>query len=98
MSTTIQSLIGQQQRIRNLSNQAYRNALARAQVKGKGKRKRRSLAKDDRRWNLLVTQLDEDMLQGDKKVPPERYRTAIEQYFEEISKLKSEQGLEQGSE
>ena len=98
MSTTIQSLIGQQQRIRNLSNQAYRNALARAQVKGKGKRKRRSLAKDDRRWNLLVAQLYEDMLQGDKKVPPERYRTAIEQYFEKISKLKSEQGLEQGGE
>jgi len=88
----MQALMAQQQRMRNLSNQAYRNALARAKVKNKGKKPK--LAKDDSRWNLLVGQLDEDMLQGDKKVPPERYRTAIEQYFEKISKLKAEQDSE----
>ena len=92
MSSMMQALMAQQQRMRNLSNQAYRNALARAKVKNKGKKPK--LAKDDSRWNLLVGQLDEDMLQGDKKVPPERYRTAIEQYFEKISKLKAEQDSE----
>ena len=89
----MRQLMGQRQRMRNLSNKAYRNALARARVKDKNKRKPK-LAKDDRRWNLLVSQLDEDMLQGDKKVPPERYRSAIDQYFEKISKLKNEQDSE----
>ena len=89
MSSLMRQLMGQRQRMRNLSNQAYRNALARARVKDKNKRKPK-LAKDDRRWNLLVSELDEDMLQGDKKVPPERYRSAIDQYFEKISKLKNE--------
>ena len=88
MSSMMQQLMGQRNRMRNLSNRAYRNALARAKVKNKGKRKPK-LAKDDRRWNLLVSELDENMLQGDKKIPPERYRSAIDQYFEKISKLKN---------
>jgi hypothetical protein len=87
----LRQLMGQQQRMRNLSNQAWRNALARARVKENAKKRKPKLAKDDRRWNLLVSQLDENMLQGDKKVPPERYRSAIDQYFEKISKLKSNQ-------
>jgi hypothetical protein len=90
MSSMMRQLMGQRNRMRNLSNQAYRNALARAKVKNKGKRKPK-LAKDDRRWNLLVSELDENMLQGDKKIPPERYRSAIDQYFEKISKLKNAQ-------
>ena len=93
MSSMMQALMAQQQQMKNLSNQAYRNALARAKVKNKGKRKQK-LAEHDRRWNLLVGQLDEDMLQGNKKVPPERYRSAIEQYFEKISQLKAEQDSE----
>ena len=92
MASMMQTLMAQQQRIKNLSNQAYRNALARAKVKNK--RKKPQLAKDGRRWNVLVGQLIEDMLQGDKKVPPERYRTAIDQYFEKISKLKAERDSE----
>jgi hypothetical protein len=90
MSSMMRQLMGQRNRMRNLSNRAYRNALARAKVKNKGKRKPK-LAKDDRRWNLLVSELDENMLQGDKKIPPERYRSAIDQYFEKISKLKNAQ-------
>jgi len=72
MASMMQTLMAQQQRMKNLSNQAYRNALARAKVKNK--RKKPQLAKDDRRWNVLLGQLADDMLQGDKKVPPERYR------------------------
>ena len=49
------------------------------------------LAEENNRWNLLVSQLGEDMLQGDNKVPPERYRSAIEHYFEQLSKLKNDQ-------
>ena len=90
MSSMMQQLMRQQQRMRNLSNQAYRNAMARARVENEKKWKPK-LAKDDRRWNLLVGELDENMLQGDKKVPPERYRSAIDQYFEKISKLKNKQ-------
>ena len=93
ISSMMRQMMAQQQRMRNLSNKAYRNALARARVNNKNKRKPK-LAKDDRRWNLLVSQLDEDMLQGDKKVPPERYRSAIDQYFEKISKLKNGQDSE----
>ena len=91
MSSMMQQLMRQQQqRMRNLSNQAYRNAMARARVENEKKWKPK-LAKDDRRWNLLVAELEENMLQGDKKVPPERYRSAIDQYFEKISKLKNKQ-------
>ena len=93
-SSMLRQLMGQQQRMRNLSNKAYRNALARARVKNGSKKRKPKLAKDGRRWNLLVSQLEEDMLQGDKKVPPERYRSAIDQYFEKISKLKNAQDSE----
>ena len=90
MASRLKQLQEQQQRMRNLSNQAYRNALIRARVKSKRKSKPK-LTKDDQRWHLLVGQLDENMLQGDKKIPPERYRSAIDRYFETISKLKNGQ-------
>jgi len=77
------------QNMRRLSNAAYRNALARTRVKTESKKRKR--AKDDWRWNLLVSELGEDMLQGDNKIPPERYRSAIEQYTDQISKLKNGQ-------
>ena len=93
-SSMLRQLMSQQQRMRNLSNKAYRNALARARVNDKSKKRKPKLAKDGRRWNLLVGQLDEEMMQGDKKVPPERYRSAIDQYFEKISKLKNGQESE----
>ena len=85
-----QQLMGQQSRMRNLSNRAWRNALARARARNQGNRKYK-IAKDDERWNLLVGKLAEDVLQGDKKIPPEHLRSAIEQYHERISKLNNEQ-------
>jgi len=79
----------QMQQMRRLSNAAYRNALNRAQVKTKSRK--RKLAKDDWRWNLVAAKLGEDMLQGDNKIPPERYRSAIKQYTDQISELKNDQ-------
>jgi mevalonate kinase len=87
----LRQLMNQQQRMRNLSNLAYRNALDRARDKNKSAKKKPKLAKEDRRWNLLVSELGEEMLQGDNKIPPERYRTAIDNYFEQISRLKNAQ-------
>ena len=79
------------QRVQFLSNIAFRNAMSRARAQVKSEPKKRKLAKDNWRWNLLVNELDEDMLQGDNKIPPERYRPAIEQYTDQISKLKNSQ-------
>ncbi len=36
-------------------------------------------------WNVLVSQLEKDILQGRDNVPPERYRNAIDSYFQRIS-------------
>ncbi|KAA1260247.1 hypothetical protein LF1_27860 [Rubripirellula obstinata] len=81
-----------QQRMGRLSNLAYRNAMNRARVKNPSNQPK--LAKENQRWNLLVGQLGDDMLQGDKKNPPERYRAAIEHYSDQISKLKNAQAKE----
>ena len=85
----MQGMQAQMQNMRQLSNTAYRNALARTRVKAKFKKRKR--AKDDSRWNVVVGKLKEDMLQGDNKTPPERYRSAIQQYTDQISKLKNGQ-------
>ena len=77
--------------MRRLTNAAYRNALSRARAQVKGESKKPKLAKDNLRWNLLAGELGEDMLQGGNKIPPERYRSAIQQYTDQISKLKNEQ-------
>ena len=75
--------------VRRLSNKAYRNALKNARVKNSGKKPK--LAEENDKWNKLVGKLGEDMLQGDNKIPPERYRPAIEHYSEQLSKLKNDQ-------
>ncbi len=36
-------------------------------------------------WNVLVSQLEKDILQGRDNVPPEKYRDAINAYFQTIS-------------
>ena len=36
-------------------------------------------------WNVLVSQLDKDILQGRDNVPPEKYRDAINAYFQTIA-------------
>ena len=87
----IMGLGNRMQRVQFLSNIAFRNAMSRARAQVKSEPKKRKLAKDKWRWNLLVSELDEDMLQGDNKIPPERYRSAIEQYTDQISKLKNSQ-------
>ena len=36
-------------------------------------------------WNILVSQLEKDILQGRDSVPPEKYRDAINAYFQTIA-------------
>ena len=45
------------------------------------------VAGDD--WNVLVSKLENELLQGRGNMAPEAYRRAIEQYFDEISRAKS---------
>ena len=44
------------------------------------------LAGENSDWNVLLSQLGDDLRQGRDKAPPERYRRAIEQYFRQISR------------
>lgn len=88
VSAMLRRMMREQQMARRLSNRAARNALKEAKVKNSNQRNQ--TAKEDRRWNLLMGQLREDMLQGDNKVPPERYRKAINEYFRNISKLQED--------
>ncbi len=39
-------------------------------------------------WNVLVSELEHRLLQGEGQLPPEQYRRAIEQYFSEITRDK----------
>ena len=84
------SMMSRLQQMRRLSNRAYRRALERARVSTDEYRKPK-LAQETLRWNVLVGQLGDAMLQGDNRVPPERYRRAIEQYTDQISKLNNDQ-------
>jgi hypothetical protein len=43
------------------------------------------IARETVDWNVLLSQLGDDLQQGADKAPPERYRRAIEQYFRQIS-------------
>ena len=36
-------------------------------------------------WNVLVSKLEKDILQGRDNVPPEKYREAINAYFQTIA-------------
>lgn len=78
------------QQMRRLANRAYRRALERARTEAEEYRKPK-LAKETVRWNVLVGQLGDDMLQGDKRIPPERFRRAIEHYTDQISRLENDQ-------
>lgn len=40
-------------------------------------------------WNVLASELEERLLQGEGQLPPEEYRRAIEQYFSEITRQAS---------
>ena len=41
-------------------------------------------------WNKLASELADKLLQGQDQLPPERYRRAIEQYFQELSRITAE--------
>jgi hypothetical protein len=79
--TVLTQLIQQQQML----SRAARRALNRAREKtGKASGKRSARRIDE--WNTLVSELKKNLLQGRGQLPPERYRRAIEQYFEELSR------------
>lgn len=63
---------------------AGRRAVNRAQeeINSVSLRNKRQL--DD--WNVLASQLEDRLRQGQDQLPPEQYRRAIEQYFEELSR------------
>lgn len=80
----------QRQRLRQRRlDRAYRRAVARA-LKEQDELKladenELKLAQETVAWNVLLSQLGEDLTQDADKAPPERYRRAIEQYFRQIS-------------
>lgn len=87
----------QQQRTEEELRKAYERALARAL---KEKERLAEAAKRDQKkeeiraqqvdWNVLVSELRDDLLQGRGQLPPEEFRRAIEQYFDLISRAKAE--------
>lgn len=81
----------EQQRLRQRQlDRAYRRAVARAMKEADAedlvKDAPLKLAGENSDWNVLVSQLGDDLRQGRDKAPPERYRRAIEQYFRQISR------------
>jgi hypothetical protein len=85
----------QQQRMRQRRlDRAYRRAVARALKEGEAIEAmddELELAKETVDWNVLLSQLGDDLEQGADKAPPERYRRAIEQYFRQISRPENSQ-------
>ncbi|MCA9213164.1 MAG: hypothetical protein KDB27_08875 [Planctomycetales bacterium] len=84
------------QQLQDKLQQAYQEALGRAlneqrRTRTAAKKSIRRLPnKDGKRW-LVGSELGDDLLQGSGKVAPEQYREAIEQYFDQISRLRKEQ-------
>ena len=89
-----QMLINQfreQQRQRQMAiEKAYRQALANAAKEAKAGKlvniPAAAPARATRDWNVLASQLEDELQQGRDSAPPERYRKAIEQYFRQISR------------
>ena len=89
-SMRLMNQMREQQRLRQrLLDRAYRRAVARAMKEvdaedlvQEGPMK---LAGENSDWNVLLSQLGDDLRQGRDKAPPERYRRAIEQYFRQIT-------------
>jgi hypothetical protein len=83
-------------RNRNRLDRSYRDAIARA-LKESNERTApegaRAVAGVN--WNRLVAELEDDLQQGRDKAPPEQYRRAIAQYFNEISRVAAEKAEEQ---
>jgi hypothetical protein len=87
----------QQRRTEDEMQQAYQEALARAlkEMERLAKTAERENKGQPRAqqvdWNVLVAELREDLMQGRGKMPPEEFRRAIEQYFDLISRAKSQE-------
>ena len=84
----------QQNRLRRRQmDRAYRNAMKRALKEAEREdlvdKSELKLAGENSDWNVLLSQLGDDLRQGRDKAPPEKYRQAIEQYFIELSKNKN---------
>lgn len=81
-------------RMRRAAREARREALRRikegrkVQVMAPKRSKKPKVDSTD--WNVLVSKLDDDLLQGRDKLPPEKYRAAIEQYYSLINDAASE--------
>jgi hypothetical protein len=85
----------QRQRMRQRRlDQAYRRAVARAlqEVEEDPVDEELEVARETVDWNVLLSQLGDDLQQGADKAPPERYRRAIEQYFRQISRPENAAG------
>ncbi len=90
-SNQLMNQMRQQQRLRRRQlDRAYRNAMSRALNESNGENlvdeSELKLAGEHSDWNVLLSQLGDDLRQGRDKAPPERYRRAIEQYFRQISR------------
>ena len=81
----------QQQRLRQRRlERQYRKAVARAlnetDIEDPSAGESLEIAQETVEWNVLLSQLGDDLQQGAEKAPPERYRRAIEQYFQQVSR------------
>jgi hypothetical protein len=84
------------QRARNRLDRSYRDAVARA-LKESNERKAIAMPLPAVvvNWNKLVSELGDDLQQGRDKAPPEQYRRAIVQYFNDINKAEAEKKEDQ---
>ncbi len=80
-SNMIMAQLSRQQLMLNRAAERAANR-ARAEADKLGGRSARRIDE----WNVLASQLENKLLQGRGQQPPERYRRAIEQYFEELSR------------
>ena len=74
------------ERARNRIDRSYRAAIARALDEGDEPPILRAATDSNVNWNRLVAELEDELNQGRDKAPPEQYRQAISQYFDEISR------------
>jgi hypothetical protein len=96
-----QGMLGNQirmrgQRARNRLDRSLKDAVARALEESKKRQAiQTAMPGADIKWNTLVSELDDELQQGRDKAPPEQYRRAISQYFNEISRAAAEKSEQQ---
>ncbi|MBX3436922.1 MAG: hypothetical protein KF861_05495 [Planctomycetaceae bacterium] len=83
-------IMAQLSRQQRLLDRAAQRTANRAKVETDNASKRRAARRIDE-WNVLASQLENKLLQGRGQLPPERYRRAIEQYFEELNRRTAEE-------